>query len=138
MMNQPSVIHSDADIMGGTPVFRGTRVPFQTLMDYLEAGHPLENFLDDFPTVSRVQAIAALEEAKDAVLAHALAAWIECLPKKLKRGLAGHEVKTVPECGDDWHRKTLYSAVFHIAYSFTKRFSHDNHRHPKPYDSNTR
>jgi len=74
MMNKPSVIHSDADIMGGTPVFRGTRVPFQTLMDYLEAGHPLENFLDDFPTVSRVQAIAALEEAKDAVLAHALAA----------------------------------------------------------------
>ena len=74
MMNQPSVIHSDTDIMGGTPVFHGTRVPFQTLMDYLEAGHPLESFLDDFPTVSRTQAIAALEEAKDAVLAHALAA----------------------------------------------------------------
>jgi len=74
MMNPPSVIHCDANIMGGTPVFRGTRVPFQTLIDYLEAGHPLEHFLDDFPTVHRTQAIAALEQAKNAVLADARAA----------------------------------------------------------------
>ena len=49
----------------------GTRVPFQTLLDYLEAGQPLTDFLDDFPTVSREQAIAALEQAKDALLAGA-------------------------------------------------------------------
>lgn len=63
------VIHSDPDIMGGTPVFVGTRVPFQTLLDYLESGAPLSEFLDDFPTVSRELAVAALEQAKDALLA---------------------------------------------------------------------
>ncbi len=57
--------------MGGTPVFVGTRVPFQTLLDYLEAGDPLGEFLDDFPSVSRDQAVAALEQAKDALLARA-------------------------------------------------------------------
>ena len=57
--------------MGGTPVFRGTRVPFQTLIDYIEAGHPLADFLDDFPTVSCEQAIAALGQAKEAVLVSA-------------------------------------------------------------------
>jgi uncharacterized protein (DUF433 family) len=66
-----SVIHSDPNIMGGTPVFVGTRVPFQTLLDYLEAGNPLGEFLDDFPTVSRDQAVAALEQAKEALLARA-------------------------------------------------------------------
>jgi uncharacterized protein (DUF433 family) len=65
------VIHSDPDIMDGTPVFVGTRVPFQTLLDYLESGDPLSEFLDDFPTVSREQAVAALEQAKDALLARA-------------------------------------------------------------------
>ncbi len=50
--------------MGGTPVFVGTRVPFQTLLDYLEAGDPLGEFLEDFPSVSREQAVAALEQAK--------------------------------------------------------------------------
>jgi uncharacterized protein (DUF433 family) len=68
MKNDPPVIHSDPEIMGGTPVFAGTRVPFQTLLDYLEAGDPLGEFLDDFPTVSREQAIAALEQAKHALL----------------------------------------------------------------------
>jgi uncharacterized protein (DUF433 family) len=68
---QEPVIHSDPEIMGGTPVFVGTRVPFQTLLDYLEAGDPLSEFLDDFPTVTREQAIAALEQAKDALLARA-------------------------------------------------------------------
>ena len=57
--------------MSGTPVFVGTRVPFQTLIDYLEAGHPLSEFLDDFPTVSKELAIAALDQAKDALVARA-------------------------------------------------------------------
>lgn len=57
--------------MGGTPVFVGTRVPFKTLLDYLEAGDPLGEFLDDFPSVSRDQAVAALEQAKDALIARA-------------------------------------------------------------------
>jgi uncharacterized protein (DUF433 family) len=55
------VIHSDPDILGGTPVFIGTRVPMKTLLDYLEAGDPIDEFLDHFPSVSREQAIAALE-----------------------------------------------------------------------------
>lgn len=63
------VVESNPDIMGGTPVFVGTRVPFQTLLDYLESGEPLSEFLEDFPTVSKEQAIAALEQAKEALLA---------------------------------------------------------------------
>jgi uncharacterized protein (DUF433 family) len=59
-----SVIIKDPEILGGTPVFRGTRVPFQALLDYLEGGETLDEFLDDFPTVSRDAAIAALECAK--------------------------------------------------------------------------
>jgi uncharacterized protein (DUF433 family) len=55
--------------MSGAVVFAGTRVPFQTLIDYIEAGQPLSEFLEDFPTVSSEQAIAALEEAKEALLA---------------------------------------------------------------------
>jgi len=70
-METPRPVHSDPDILGGTPVFFGTRVPFRALMDYLEEGQPLSEFLADFPTVSRDQVIAALEEAKEAVLAHA-------------------------------------------------------------------
>jgi uncharacterized protein (DUF433 family) len=57
-----SAVHRDPEILEGTPVFVGTRVPFQTLIDYLEEGQPLAEFLADFPTVSRDQAIAALEE----------------------------------------------------------------------------
>jgi uncharacterized protein (DUF433 family) len=57
------------DILGGTPVFRGTRVPIQTLFDYLEGGETLEDFLEGFPTVSREFAVAALEEAKQLLLA---------------------------------------------------------------------
>ena len=67
MAMQP--VHSDPEILGGTPVFVGTRVPFQTLLDYLEAGDPLHEFLEDFPTVSREQAIAGLEAAKESLLA---------------------------------------------------------------------
>jgi uncharacterized protein (DUF433 family) len=58
------VIVKDQEILGGCPVFRGTRVPFQALLDYLEGGETLDEFLDDFPTVTREAAIAALETAK--------------------------------------------------------------------------
>lgn len=64
-------IHSDPEIMGGTPVFVGTRVPVETLLDYLEAGDPLAEFLEDFPTVSRGQVIEVLELAKELLLARA-------------------------------------------------------------------
>lgn len=69
MKNDAPVVHSDPDIMGGTPVFVGTRVPFQTLLDYLQAGDPLADFLEDFPTVTLEQAVEALEQAKQALLA---------------------------------------------------------------------
>lgn len=62
-----SVVHSDPEILGGTPVFVGTRVPFRNLIDYLERDHSLEEFLDAFPSVSREQAVAALEAAHEAV-----------------------------------------------------------------------
>src|ERR1017187_8944814 len=55
------VIHSDPEILGGTPVFVGTRVPLRSLIDYLEGGYSLDEFLDSFPSVSRDQAVAALE-----------------------------------------------------------------------------
>ena len=55
--------------MGGTAVFVGTRVPFETLFDYLKAGQPLSEFLEDFPTVTREQPVAALEQSKEALLA---------------------------------------------------------------------
>jgi uncharacterized protein (DUF433 family) len=64
-------IHSDPEIMGGTPVFVGTRVPVQTLLDYLEEGSTLDEFLDHFPSVKKEQAIAALELAKEMLVAHA-------------------------------------------------------------------
>jgi uncharacterized protein (DUF433 family) len=66
-----SVVHSDPRILGGTPVFVGTRVPVQVLFECLEAGDSLARFLDQFPTVSREQALAALELARDAVTASA-------------------------------------------------------------------
>jgi uncharacterized protein (DUF433 family) len=62
------VITKDPDILGGTPVFRGTRVPFQSLLDYLEGGQTLDEFLEDFPTVNREAAILALEHAKSLVV----------------------------------------------------------------------
>ena len=70
MSTQQAIIHSDPETLGGTPVFVGTRVPLQALLDYLERGHPLSDFLDDFPTVSREMAIAALEQAKELLVAH--------------------------------------------------------------------
>ena len=73
-MKSTSVVHSDPDILGGTPVFVGTRVPLQALIDYLEGGHSLEEFLNDFPSVSRELAVAALEQAKAHLIADARAA----------------------------------------------------------------
>jgi uncharacterized protein (DUF433 family) len=74
MMAASSVIHSDPDILGGTPVFVGTRVPLKNLIDYLEGGHPLDDFLDDFPTVTREQVLSALDEAQEALSQRARAA----------------------------------------------------------------
>ncbi|MGK7941262.1 MAG: DUF433 domain-containing protein [Crocosphaera sp.] len=71
MVLTSSIIHSDPDILGGTPVFRGTRVPIKTLLDYLEAGDSLDVFLDHFPSVSKEQAIASLELAKEMLTAYA-------------------------------------------------------------------
>jgi uncharacterized protein (DUF433 family) len=72
-MRKLSVVHSDPDVMGGTPVYVGTRVPVQALIDYIEGGHSLEEFLNDFPTVSRELALGALEQAKAHLLADARA-----------------------------------------------------------------
>ncbi|WP_373060198.1 DUF433 domain-containing protein [Gemmatimonas sp.] len=66
-------ISSNPAIMGGTPVFAGTRVPVQTFVEYLEAGDPLDEFLIDFPSVTREQAVAVLELAKELLLARAVA-----------------------------------------------------------------
>jgi uncharacterized protein (DUF433 family) len=79
MVSTLRIVHSDPDILGGTPVFVGTRVPVKTLLDYLEAGDSLNEFLDHFPSVSREQAIsyagrfaiAVLELAKEMLTAYA-------------------------------------------------------------------
>lgn len=73
-MPETRVVHSDPDILGGTPVFVGTRVPLKSLFDYLEAGDSLDEFLDSFPSVTREQAVAALELARSMTEAHATAA----------------------------------------------------------------
>jgi uncharacterized protein (DUF433 family) len=68
----PSVIHSDPDLLGGTPVFVGTHVPLKNLIDYLEGEHPLDDFLDDFPSETREQialAVAELLHAFDTISA---------------------------------------------------------------------
>ena len=64
-----SVIRKDPQILGGTPVFVGTRVPFEALVDYVEGGSTLDEFLDDFPTVTKEMAVAALEQSKALMLA---------------------------------------------------------------------
>ena len=63
MLKYSLIIRTSPEIMGGTPVFAGTRVPVQTLLDYLKAGESIDDFLDGFPTVTREQVIALLEEA---------------------------------------------------------------------------
>jgi uncharacterized protein (DUF433 family) len=62
---ETQVISRTPDIMSGTPVFAGTRVPIQTIIDYLAGGHPLDEFLDDFPTVRREQALELLQRVKE-------------------------------------------------------------------------
>jgi uncharacterized protein (DUF433 family) len=68
------IVHRDPEILGGTPVFVGTRVPVKSLYDHLEAGDSLDEFLDSFPSVSREQAVAALELAREMTEAHVAAA----------------------------------------------------------------
>ena len=70
-MSVDRIIHIDPQILGGTPVFVGTRVPVKSLVDYLEGGHSLADFLEDFPSVTKTQAVAALEQAKELLLANA-------------------------------------------------------------------
>ena len=69
--DQKLVVHRDPDILGGTPVFVGTRVPLKILFDYLEAGDSLDVFLAEFPSVTREQAVAALEFAREVLVADA-------------------------------------------------------------------
>jgi uncharacterized protein (DUF433 family) len=71
MTKRSHVVHSDPNIMSGTPVFVGTRVPAQSLFDYLEGGDTLDEFLRQFPSVKREQALAALEQARDSLLSSA-------------------------------------------------------------------
>jgi uncharacterized protein (DUF433 family) len=68
-MDPKQIVHSDPEVLGGTPVFVGTRVPVQALLDFLEGGDTIEEFLDNYPGVSREQAIAFLEEAGRALVA---------------------------------------------------------------------
>lgn len=71
MHGQDEIIHSDPEILAGEPVFAGTRVPLRNLFDYLEAGDSLDIFLDAFPDVTRDQAVAAIELARESVSAGA-------------------------------------------------------------------
>ncbi len=71
MIERAKVWHSNPEILGGTPVFAGTRVPVQSLFDYLEGGETLDEFIRQFPSVKREQAIAALDMARDSLLASA-------------------------------------------------------------------
>lgn len=71
MITKSNVICSDPELMGGTPVFRGTRVPIKNLIDYLEAGDSLDTFLADFPSVTKQNAICVLELAKEMLIADA-------------------------------------------------------------------
>ncbi len=68
------VVHSDPEILGGTPVFVGTRVPAHTLFEYLEGGESIDEFLQQFPSVTRAQVVAALEFAKESLLSSARSA----------------------------------------------------------------
>ena len=111
-MRTKVAVHSDPDILGGTPVFVGTRVPFQTLMDYLEAGHPLADFLKDFPTVARKSWPLWIKPRKPCSRMRVLLD--ECVPIQVKFDLAGYDVRTVGRMGwagkrtarsSDWLRR---------------------------------
>ena len=71
MSTKSNIIYSDPELMGGTPVFKGTRVPIKNLIDYLEAGDSLDIFLEHFPSVTRQNAISVLELAKEMLIADA-------------------------------------------------------------------
>lgn len=73
-MSLTEVVHVDPGILGGVPVFVGTRVPLRALIDYLEGGYDLDEFLDDFPSVPRDLAVAALEAAHEALISRARSA----------------------------------------------------------------
>ena len=99
-----SVVHSDPEVMGGEPVFVGTRVPVQSLFDYLEGGETLNEFLRQFPTVKHEQTIAALEMARTAVISSARSTAVrvlldENLPVSLAAELVGHDVASVAGLG---------------------------------------
>ena len=81
---QPTpVLNRSAEVLGGTLVFTGTRVPFQTFVDYLKAGERLADFLEDFPTVTRDQVVAVLENAQQSLVRKPMRLLLdECLPKK--------------------------------------------------------
>ena len=99
MSTLESVVRSDPEILGGTPVFAGTRVPIKNLIDYLAAVDSLGQFLDDFPSVSRQQAIAAL--AKD-LLTSVRILLDKSPPRRLSRLLSNHDVRTATQM--DWSR----------------------------------
>jgi uncharacterized protein (DUF433 family) len=73
MANPEQIIQQDPDVLGGTPVFAGTRVPVSTLWEYLSAGDSVDVFLDHFPSVTREQALAVLKQANDLLVLHAAA-----------------------------------------------------------------
>ncbi|MGH8728500.1 MAG: DUF433 domain-containing protein [Burkholderiales bacterium] len=83
-MNKP-LITCSPDVMGGAPVFAGTRVPIQTLLDCLEGGETIDDLLDGFPTVTREQVVAFIEEAKARMVASALGAPQRCVGRQLAR-----------------------------------------------------
>jgi uncharacterized protein (DUF433 family) len=74
MLQKSAVVHADSEILGGTPVFVGTRVPVQSLFDYLEGGETVDEFLKQFPSVGREQALTAIELARESLLAGARSA----------------------------------------------------------------
>ena len=100
-MRKRRVIHSDPAILGGTTVFVGTRVPVQALIDYREAGRPLAEFLDDFPSVTHDQAIAVLERAARMALGMAL-------PEGVAPEFKLVTVRT--GCAGSWSREEIYGA----------------------------
>ena len=102
MFNQ-SVVHSDPEIMGGPPVFVGTRVPVKSLYKYLEAGDSLDEFLESFPSVSREQAVAALELGREMTEAECNFCSMSASRAPIKRELVGHDVWHVVDMG--WSSK---------------------------------
>src|SRR3954447_11507808 len=98
MTEKTQIVHSDPEIMGGEPVFVGTRVPVHNLFDYLEAGDSLDEFLDQFPSVSREQAVAALELAFAAIVDEYLVqqAWAAEIERREGRVIAGESA------GEPW------------------------------------